>query len=298
LNDRDNAGGGTIDNDATLDLRDYFAVLGRRKFLILAITLVGAALAVAYVVVTPPSYSANTEVLVRPLTAELFTSTQPVSNLVDMPTETQIADSKAVAVVAARQIGWTGTAASLLDHVSVENPPDTQLLNITYSDRSPERAQGGAEAFGAAYLKYRLRSANIVINKYVRQNQARLLDLIAQRERIYSQMKQVRAGSPRYLRLHALRDNLDGAIQSLRNNILGVQNVSVDPGTVLAHAARPAKPASPKPVLDIALGTIFGLFLALPIGFIRDRTDDRLRGRADIEETFGAPVLGIIPETT
>jgi capsular polysaccharide biosynthesis protein len=51
-------------------------------------------------------------------------------------------------------------------------------------------------------------------------------------------------------------------------------------------------------VLDIALGTIFGLFLALPIGFIRDRTDDRLRGRADIEETFGAPVLGIIPETT
>src|SRR5205807_1136651 len=60
---------------------------------------------------------------------------------------------------------------------------------------------------------------------------------------------------------------------------------------------RPGAPDSPKPKVNAVLGAFFGLFLGLLVAFGRDRVDNRLRGRVDLEEYLRAPVLATVPRT-
>src|SRR4029079_6050820 len=47
------------------------------------------------------------------------------------------------------------TIAGLISRVSAVVQTNTQVLGITYSAGAPRRARDGADAFAAAYLKYR-----------------------------------------------------------------------------------------------------------------------------------------------
>ncbi len=64
---------------------------------------------------------------------------------------------------------------------------------------------------------------------------------------------------------------------------------------LVTSAALPSSPASPDYLIDIGAALIVGLLLAIGSAWLRDRTDDRLRGPLDLEAQAGAPVLGSIP---
>jgi len=61
-------------------------------------------------------------------------------------------------------------------------------------------------------------------------------------------------------------------------------------------AVPPASPTSPNLILNIALAALLGMFVGLIAAFVRERMDDRLRGRSDLESAIGAPVMTMIPE--
>jgi capsular exopolysaccharide synthesis family protein len=52
---------------------------------------------------------------------------------------------------------------------------------------------------------------------------------------------------------------------------------------------------SPNKPLIGAIGLIAGLAFGIGLAFVREQLDDRLRGRADLEERLGAPVLVVVP---
>ena len=65
---------------------------------------------------------------------------------------------------------------------------------------------------------------------------------------------------------------------------------------MIAAADLPATSTSPNNRLDIVgIGLLVGLFLGVVLAFVRDRTDDRLRGREDLAERLDRPVLATIP---
>jgi len=53
---------------------------------------------------------------------------------------------------------------------------------------------------------------------------------------------------------------------------------------------------SPKPVRLLGFAGALGLVLALVLAFARESLDERIRGRDDAEESFGAPVIGTLPK--
>jgi polysaccharide biosynthesis transport protein len=75
----------------------------------------------------------------------------------------------------------------------------------------------------------------------------------------------------------------------------GFLSLDFTPGTVIAAAALPSRPASPNRRLDTGIGLLVGLFLGVVAGFVRDRTDDRLRGRQDLADRLDRPVLATVP---
>jgi capsular polysaccharide biosynthesis protein/cellulose biosynthesis protein BcsQ len=62
-----------------------------------------------------------------------------------------------------------------------------------------------------------------------------------------------------------------------------------------AHAS--STPVSPKPTRTIAFAGVIGLALGLVLAWLREALDDRLRGRDEVEEHFGAPVVAALPRS-
>lgn len=57
----------------------------------------------------------------------------------------------------------------------------------------------------------------------------------------------------------------------------------------------PRDPSSPRPVLNLALGSVLGLGLGLLLAGYREYSDVRLRSRDEVEFATGATVIGMLP---
>jgi capsular exopolysaccharide synthesis family protein len=68
------------------------------------------------------------------------------------------------------------------------------------------------------------------------------------------------------------------------------------PPDVPAPAPLPTSPSSPKLLINVAVALIVGLGFGIGIAFLREKFDDRLRGRTELEERLGAPVLAVVPK--
>jgi len=70
--------------------------------------------------------------------------------------------------------------------------------------------------------------------------------------------------------------------------------VSLGGGEVIESATLPSAPYSPNHLSNGLIGALFGLMLGIGAAFLRDRLDDRFRGRGDLERAVGAPVLATV----
>jgi len=256
-------------NDGTfLDLRDYGRVIARRWKLVAACVAVAIGLAVVWTISQTPTYTATAEILVKPPLGA--TSVGGTLQPFNIENERQIVDSLPVAALAVRGIEMTGDARGLLQHVDVTVPKDADVLQIHFQHQDPVVAQQGAQAFATAYFDYSTQRAQDLID--------------AQAQAIADEIRALSGPG-----------NAQGRAQ-LQAELSRIQSTPIDAGYVLVDAIPPTSPTSPNLLLNIALAAILGAFVGLIAAFIRERMDDRLRGRADLEDTIGAPVMTMIPQ--
>lgn len=67
--------------------------------------------------------------------------------------------------------------------------------------------------------------------------------------------------------------------------------------TLVTSAALPTKPSGLPLSVLLSLGALIGLLLGIGTAYIRDRNDDRVRDRADLEDCLGEPVLAVVPRS-
>ena len=279
----------------SVELRDYLAVFKRQLVLILAITLLGAAAAAAYTFRRTPVYESAASVLVRAITTNAFDPGSRVDQQLNMFNERQLAQSEPVAAVAAKALKTTATPAQLLEHVKVDVPANSQILRIKYQDTVPLTAQKGADAFADAYLESRETDARAQATTSQKSLQA---DINRFQQQATAAEKVITDPAADSAARQAAQIKLAGAnnrLDQLLTRLSGYQSLDFTPGTVIAAADLPTTPASPNNRLDIGIGLLVGLFLGVVLAFVRDRTDDRLRGREDLAERLDRPVLASIP---
>ena len=279
----------------SVELRDYLAVFRRQLALIIAITLLGAAAAAAYTFRRTPVYESTASVLVRAITTNAFDPGSRVDQQLNMFNQRQLAMSEPVAALAAKSLKTTATPAQLLEHVKVDVPANSQILRIRYQDTVPLTAQRGADAFAKAYLASReadARAQATTSQKSLQKDITRFQKQASDAEKVIGNPDADSATrQAAQAKLAAANNRLDQLLAQLRN----FQSLDFNPGTVIAAAPLPATPASPNHRLDVGIGLLVGLFLGVVLGFVRDRTDDRLRGREDLAERLDRPVLATIP---
>jgi tyrosine-protein kinase len=279
-----------------LDLREYLAVVRRRKGTILLVTAVTLLSALAFSLQQTPIYTSTAKVWVKPIVANqtLLSGTSPT--LLSLDTEKELVESETVADIAAKKAGERTTGFEMLKHVSVSVPTNSQVLEISYSSPDPLLAQKGAQAFADAYLTFKTDEALDSAKKVQASLQGEVNALQNQLSQARYQLTHSPEGSTEHFEAENRITTLNTQIGLIENQILSVTSLSIDPGAVVQSANLPTGPSSPNHPLNAALGLLVGLALGVGIAFLRERLDDSIRSREDLEEHLGAPVLVAIPK--
>ncbi|RYY42744.1 MAG: hypothetical protein EON53_15530, partial [Actinomycetales bacterium] len=129
----------------------------RRRWRVLALgAAVGLLLGVLAWAVLPVTYTATTSVRVSSVDVPSSSGSSATAAL-DVATAAQLVTSGDVLAAAADDLGTT--RGELKDGVGVENPPDTAVLNITYTASSADAAATGSRAVAEAFLGVRGKTA-------------------------------------------------------------------------------------------------------------------------------------------
>jgi polysaccharide biosynthesis transport protein len=281
-----------IPSEGTVDIREFMSKVGRHKWLILVVAASVTLLVAIYSYSRPSVYESTAQFLVRPTLVQPLQSNP--SDTVSMATEMQLVTSAQVADVARGTIG--GTLQDALDGVSVTNPANTQILDISYSAHSPAEAQQGAQAFAGAYQTYKhdqaidtIKTSSDTIRAQITTLDGEIAELNG---RIAASTDPVDQQS-----LTEQRNSLDTVRLSQQNLLASTATLSSDPGQVVEDALRPTSPISPKHKLDLALGLLLGLIAGVVLASLRDQARDRIQGPPLVARSLDAPILGSIPRT-
>jgi capsular exopolysaccharide synthesis family protein len=175
-------------------------------------------------------------------------------------------------------------------------------MNIAFSSRSKTTAQDWSNAYANAYVEVKALEALGTIDTLrapLLERQRTLLGQKATAQRNLFTASELGDQT----KIAFWNDQLNSINQELANltNQLGALDpnvVRLNAPSVILDAPLPTSPSAPKTKLVIAAGLLIGLVLGVALALIRERLDDSLRGRADLEELLGAPVLAVVPRVT
>lgn len=267
---------------ATISIGEFFAVIRRRILAFLLCFLLCVVAAFGLYRVAAKKYDAQSAVKVAPVTASGDTgAAKDISTI----TESRIVTSTAVAAEARKLLGYPGSPNSLLGHVKVSSPLNSQLIYITYTAGTPKAAANGANAFAQAYLTYRksVGQANLA-------DKAQLLK--GEIAALQAQLRKLPANATSSQR-SALQRQIDG----LNDQLSAITTTVVVPGQMVGVAQRPSAPSSPKKILYVGAGILLGLIVGAVVAVVRDRRDDGVHGAEDLEQILDAPVLATVATT-
>jgi tyrosine-protein kinase len=252
-------------------LTDYLRALRRSTWLIALITLLCAAVAVAYSVLKTPTYSSTAHLTVRDPTADLPAIGGQASGGL-LPLQLSSAHAPDVTRLAVleqvkQDLNLTQSTDDIRSLVTVEVDPNSFGLNITAEDSDADDAAGIANAFAQA--DSRLSTADSRA-KYE-----------AAAARLTTKLNKLGASSNPQAAL----------IAANRISILQGLATTAQPVLVSSAAQVPSSPTSPKPLRDILAAIVIGLLLGIGVAYARSVFDRRLRDSSAVEEVFEEPVL-------
>jgi succinoglycan biosynthesis transport protein ExoP len=282
--------------EGTIDLRDYVEPIVRHKYLVLGTLVLVNALAILYTLTRPPVYTSTSTVLVKPTGVNLTElGGLGTERLVNLQTEAQLVESTTVAVRAAEILGAGATPPQLLRHVTAEPVPDSQTIDISYSDGEASSAQKGAMAFARAYLDNRREEAQALVDDQVQQITASISAAQAQLRELNQIIADALVTSTDAQDARAERASVQAQLEGLQVQVASVSLLNTDPGAIIVEALVPKTPSSPNHTLNIAIGVFLGLLLGVGAGLVRGRLDQRLHKTTDLEGALSVPLLAAIP---
>lgn len=260
-------------------LRDYLRVLRDRWRVVAALTLLGAAVALAMSLREDDVYEATSSISFSSDVQELTKIGSATPGVGAPPEQTPQARAQTLAKPAVvREVHGLlpeprPSPAALQAAVTTSLDEESFLVRVTATWSDGEMAAELSNLFS--------------------QVAARQVNAEARREFGVSQ----RAVSERIDNLGrnpADRAELGVLIQQL--NLLRFLSRNAKPATLVETAQTPGEPVSPKPLRNTLLGGLLGLVIGLLVAFVRDALDRRFRDGAEVERELGAPLVGQVRE--
>lgn len=253
------------------------------------VLLVG--LALAFVATATPMYTASSVLLLSPAPGNPLTPDETASAArltVAMETESGLVTTPTVAELSSEAMGRA--VPSEPEQVRAHSPSGSQMLTISFTSTSAERARDGAQVFADTYLAYRQDRATANQNGRIERLEAQAAS--AEEDLVDA----VAAGAENPLSAEQV-DIYSTRLADLNAEISAVRIESTEPGRVITPAQTPSNPVGTNPLFILvaagAGGLVFGALLALFLEWRRD-----LVREGDEFEVSGVPVFARLPHRT
>lgn len=262
-------------------LAEYSGALRRRWWVVVLGACVGLGLAATYLLIAPKTYVSTSAVQVNSVGGELDNSVEAArtNSGINLDTEAQLVTSQAVSSRAKVILQTTEIVGQLVQHVSVEVPPNTSVLRISFSANTPEEAQEGAAAYADAYLANRRDSADSLLEQQER----------ALRQQVSAVQTQLESATA------AERPGIEASLETINSRLAALVGTQVNPGKIISDSLLPRRAASPNAALVLASGLAFGLLLGLIALYLLERRDGRCHDWRAVERQLGLAVLADVP---
>ncbi|MGH9183034.1 MAG: YveK family protein [Acidimicrobiales bacterium] len=202
-----------------------------------------------------------------------------------MATAIQVLESSPVREAAAKALGGP------VREVGASRVGETLIIEVHGQDTDAPRAAEVATTYARAYIDFRRAEGNEDLLAAGQQIQVRITQLDQELNDMGAQ--QGDAVDPR-------RDALLAQRALFRQRLDGLQiqaALKTGGAQLVAPAAVPTSPASPKPVRAGALAGTAGLLVGVGLVAVRELLDESIKTRDDLVQAHsGVPVLGLVPE--
>jgi capsular exopolysaccharide synthesis family protein len=255
-----------------LGLKRYVETIRERLWFVLLAILICTAASVAYVLTAPKTYKAEAQMLVTPVPSDTFPglplireSSDPTR---DVSTASQLVTNTDVANRVKDRLTLSDSPEDLLKKVAAEPVAQSNIVSVTATEKSPEKARDLANAFAEEAVADRTTTLHAAIQAQITSLQGTLQA---------------------------------GPNPSVSGRIAELQGVAGGPDptfTVETPATAPENQASPRPVLTVAGGMLAGLVLGIAGAFASQILDPRLRREEQLRRRYRLPILARIPRET
>lgn len=280
-----------------LELRDYLAVLRRRRWTAVLTATVVLGVVVAVTLWQVPMYESSVRLLPDPAPAGEGDGGQgPVTDQRLLATEVEVMASAAVAERVAERLDLQVPPDALAQALQTRIVGETNVVEITARSPSPDRAAELAQGFAEGYLELRREQHEQRAAQAVESLDAR----IAQVRDSLAEVQTRKAGATDD-ELRVVEQEEAALLDQLRrlSDQLITQRASQGStdarGQIIRDAQVPTAPSSPDVARNMILAVILGTVLGLGMAFLRDSLDDGLRSDQDVVRATGEPVVGRIP---
>jgi Mrp family chromosome partitioning ATPase/LPS O-antigen subunit length determinant protein (WzzB/FepE family) len=273
-------------------IRDSLQTLRRRKFVILGIMLVGALVAFGLSATQKKVYTAEAT-----LQAQNLQENAGLANILQqntqLPQQTsaqliQTATRAAVMQEVKTDLGSPKTISQLRADLSFTQDPTSNLVLIQGQASNAKGAAALTNAAANAVAK--------VSNEDARRYFANIADsLDREANRLTAKFAGKKFGSLTLKQQQQVQNNAQRA-KTLEDNAARLSTFSrvVNLAQVAETATPPGSPSSPRPIRNMIIGAVVGLFLGLLVTWFLESLDRRLRRPDEAETVLGLPVLGAI----
>lgn len=282
-----------------MELRSQFAFLRSALPLILASTLLVAAVAFGVSLVLPPTYESQVVLLVGQSGGSNSTGDFNALQVSQRLSQTyaRLATSRQVANNVIEELELDTDYEELLKHVRAEAPVDSTLLTITVDDPDADLAARIANAFATDMIENPITGADrftelqAIVEQELSVVRTQITATQAQIDGLQAEATLTPAQETRLLSLQSQAATLRQTLASL----LGLTAGGPANELTIADPALAALTAtSPRIPLNTILGAVLGLILGIAAAYTARRLDDTVRTPEDLATASGLPVVGTI----
>ena len=261
-----------------LSIRDYVALLRRRKWIVVACVVVAPVCAYAFADRQPPVYQATASVATKEGNlAATVAGVQDLSFYADpnrlAQTQIALAETPGVASAVLKRAGIKDMSpTALLGSTVIVADQSADILFFTTQNGNRARAALLANAYAKQYTVFR---SQLDTQAYL-QARANILTRVAELD---AQGRKAYANS-----LNSKAEQLQTYAELEKSN------------AVVANQAAGASQIAPRPKRDALFGLAIGVILGIGLAFLRDALDTRVRGPEDVARRTGLILLSRVPE--
>ncbi len=281
-----------------MELRQYIAIIRRRKWLIIGATILGVLVAAGLSYLATPMYRSSTTLRVATVGSNI------AGGRTDITYTDRLMNTYSRIVTGGSAAGQIRQDLSLTERpqISVELIPNTELMRISAEASDPAVAQRVAND-----------AAQILIDRsrelYAGDNQTTIDILARQLEQTEGELADLRAQYEVMLldadsdaaKLNAASQNIALKERTYTTLLDEYEAVRLDEAvrtnavSVVEPAFLPSTPSKPRTELNIVLGLLVGLFSGVALALLRENLDTKLYTPTQIEAITKTPAIGRIP---